>query len=241
MPAVDLDLGGRSDQQLIDKVDSTFWFDKLNGKRLRMQLYQQNWRRKVLPEGMTNVRLYGGYDNCIIPAGCILMPGAYSRWVNVKNDFNDWIEDEDGNPVEPLDKIRMLRRGESIDPADIPALAVRTEKMSIIDFNLEFAETKPKGKTLFKVKPVIKTTNVVSISSAMTRSQYEAMEDNGPFDSTPTRDTKNEKGKVILVSRHKTDRNLDIYEPVIILKGRQTQYEVEGEVLLFRDKRKVVR
>jgi len=124
MPLVDIDLGDQTDNTFIDDNPANW-----NGKSIRGQFYQQ-WgddepngkhkMRDVFPPTAVNVSLYGGFDNCVIPPGYTIIKGT-NRRIRVQNDFNDWILDSNGNPVEPMNKARLLKDGKSIDPKDIPA------------------------------------------------------------------------------------------------------------------------
>lgn len=76
--------------------------------------------REVFPADVHDLILTDcNLDNVILPVGCIVNGGTNKR-ILIQNDLEDWIVDEDDNPIEPVHKERFTRLGLSIDPQDIP-------------------------------------------------------------------------------------------------------------------------
>lgn len=81
----------------------------------------------IFREDMTSVTfICASLDNVFIPEGNIVMNevnggtcGSQIRF-EVQNDLQEWIVDEENNPIEPIAKEDFLKKGISIDPEDIP-------------------------------------------------------------------------------------------------------------------------
>lgn len=83
---------------------------------------------QVLPPGATCTFIECNLSNVAIPPGCIVGEGCQTTRFLWQDDEEDWIVDDQGNPIEPLDKKRFERDGESTDPADIPTRALLTRR-----------------------------------------------------------------------------------------------------------------
>lgn len=76
---------------------------------------------KVFPDGMTGVTFTRcSLSNCIIPLGNTIGEKCQHRWIENRNDMEQWILDDNGSPIEPLDKKRFEKLGLSTDPKNIP-------------------------------------------------------------------------------------------------------------------------
>jgi hypothetical protein len=81
--------------------------------------------REIFPASMTGVIFKRcNLDNCVIPAGNILMEWqgipCTNRRIRMQNDLEDWIVNQQGKPQEPVALKKFLRLGLSVDPKDIP-------------------------------------------------------------------------------------------------------------------------
>ena len=101
---------------------------------------------QVFPKDMKGVTFINcNLDNCFIPEGNIVIGGTQKR-IMVQNDLNDWILDEDNNPVKPVDHQYFEKFGLEVPkPEDIP----ETKCESCIDLRkvaeeLKAEEVKPK-------------------------------------------------------------------------------------------------
>ena len=63
----------------------------------------RNTRIRIFPEDMEATFEHCNLDNVHIPAGCTLV-NCSNRRIKIQNDLEDWITDEDGNPLEPMAK-----------------------------------------------------------------------------------------------------------------------------------------
>jgi len=82
----------------------------------------------IFREDMAGVTFICSYlDNVFVPSGNTIVTevngagcGSYKMY-HRENDLENWIVDEDGNPIEPLEKEMFIRKEISIDPDDIPS------------------------------------------------------------------------------------------------------------------------
>lgn len=82
-------------------------------------------RKSVFPDDMQGVTFIRcDLTNCHLPAGNTIGAGCCVSRVREQTDRSDWVVDDAGRPVEPLDKKLRNRRGVSVDPADLPARAL---------------------------------------------------------------------------------------------------------------------
>ena len=87
--------------------------------------YNETPKTNVFPDGIKGVKFVRcNLDNVVIPKDCT-MEGGTNKLIKVQNDLNDWVLDENLDPVEPLNKARYVKLGISYDPADLP-----TEKLA---------------------------------------------------------------------------------------------------------------
>ena len=88
--------------------------------------YQENSPDSdIFPDEMAGVTFTKcNLDNVLIPLGNIVNGGC-NRRIKVQNPTidnptpEDWILDNLGNPIEPVNKERFIKKGLSIDPKDI--------------------------------------------------------------------------------------------------------------------------
>ena len=83
-------------------------------------------RADVFPDGMTGVVFYHcNLDNCLVPTGNTIMPDCCTNQHKRQKDKEQWIVDEQNNPIEPLKKARFEKYNLSTDPKDIPQEEVK--------------------------------------------------------------------------------------------------------------------
>lgn len=76
---------------------------------------------QVFPTRMTGVAFIRcNLDNVLIPSGNTIKSDCCHRKIVIQNDLEDWIVDDLGKPVEPVNRKVFERLGLSIDPKDIP-------------------------------------------------------------------------------------------------------------------------
>jgi len=80
----------------------------------------------LFPANVKNVILDGcNVDNNRLPAGVTIVDSfgvaSTRKRIKIEKDGEPWLQDENGAPVEPLEKAQFVALGISIDPADLPA------------------------------------------------------------------------------------------------------------------------
>jgi predicted GH43/DUF377 family glycosyl hydrolase len=84
----------------------------------------QKPKTEVFPKGITGVKFIKcNLDNCLVPQECEIVGGCH-RWIAVQNDLEDWLLDENLNPVEPLNKKAFEKLSLSTSPLSISASKV---------------------------------------------------------------------------------------------------------------------
>lgn len=74
----------------------------------------------VLPSDLRGVTFLAcNLDNVVIPDGNILI-NCSNRRFQVQTDGDDWVVNQELEPLEPLNKKHYQMMGKSIDPADLP-------------------------------------------------------------------------------------------------------------------------
>ena len=81
--------------------------------------------KDIFPDGMTGVTFQRcNLDNVLIPVGNIIESAdgieSTNKKIQRQNDLEDWILDENDNPIEPMNKKEYIKLGISTDPKDIP-------------------------------------------------------------------------------------------------------------------------
>ena len=85
--------------------------------------YAENPTTAVFPKTMKGVTFDRcNLDNVVISEGNTVLPSCTNKKIAIQNDLEDWMLDENLNPVEPINKKGFEDLGISIDPADIPAV-----------------------------------------------------------------------------------------------------------------------
>ena len=75
----------------------------------------------IFPEDMTDVTFVAcNLDNVYIPEGNMVIGGSMKEF-KVQNDGEDWVIDDQGQPVEPINKEAFEAVGVSTKPEDIPS------------------------------------------------------------------------------------------------------------------------
>lgn len=94
---------------------------------------------EVFPPGTVCTLERCNLSNVAMPPGCTIGEGCQTTRFRVQADGEDWVVDDQGNPIEPLDKKRFEEDGESTDPADIGARveAAEAERARIAAMNAE--------------------------------------------------------------------------------------------------------
>ena len=78
-------------------------------------------KTEVFPKGITGVKFIKcNLDNCLVPKECEIVGGTH-KWIAAQNDLEDWLLDENLNPVEPLNKARFTKLSLSTSPLSISA------------------------------------------------------------------------------------------------------------------------
>jgi len=73
----------------------------------------------VFPSDMTGVTFKRcNLDNCVIPDGNTV-EGGDNRLIKVQSDGEDWVLDDQKEPVEPVNKKGFIQEGKSIDLGDL--------------------------------------------------------------------------------------------------------------------------
>ena len=106
----------------------------LNGKVIyNTSFYQHLPDTHTFPEDMTGVTFIKcNLDNCFIPPGNTVIQ-CTQRKIKVQNDLNDWIVDDLGNPVKPVDFNIYEKLSLPLPkPQDIPAQKV-PERVDLIE------------------------------------------------------------------------------------------------------------
>lgn len=79
----------------------------------------------VFPTAMSGVTFDRcNLDNVFVPTGNTVNASCAHRKILVQNDGEDWILDENSQPVDPISKTRILEDGGNVDPAKIPETKV---------------------------------------------------------------------------------------------------------------------
>ena len=182
----------------------------------------------VFPSDIVCTFKNANLDNVKIHPGMTLID-CCNRPIRVQNDGYDWILDSSGRPIEPVNKTVALKKGRNIDPANIPAVAIREKEIRRDRYDAQFPRGVPSADSWFKTLPTTKSSRVEQSSSVMTRAQFDAMTDNGPFDTTPVRNSRLE------AELNTRKPNIDH----VVLEGPITYHTVEGEIWLFKDRDEV--
>lgn len=122
--------------------------------------YQENAPKSdIFPDGMTGVVFKRcNLQNVNIPVGNTVENDCDIRQILIQNDGRDWIVDDNLNPIEPIDKERLLKEGLSIDPADIPAEFIRIEQISKEEWDKTYGQRKiPENSWYTDIPTIIET------------------------------------------------------------------------------------
>lgn len=85
--------------------------------------YNEKPKSVIFPEGIKGVKFIRcNLDNIVIPKDCTV-EGGCNKLIQVQKDGEDWLLDNDLNPVEPLNKATYVKLGLSISPAALPVTA----------------------------------------------------------------------------------------------------------------------
>jgi hypothetical protein len=76
---------------------------------------------QVFPEIATCTFVRCCLNNCEIPDGCTVGEGSVNHQHWKQNDGEQWVLNEQGKPVSPVNHKQYLRYGLSEDPKDLPA------------------------------------------------------------------------------------------------------------------------
>ena len=85
----------------------------------------------VFPPAMQKAKFFRcNLDNCVIPLGNTVDSECTHKQFRRQNDMEYWLVNGLGAPTEPLNKAEFLKWKLSIDPADIPAIAIERSVLS---------------------------------------------------------------------------------------------------------------
>ena len=77
--------------------------------------------RHIFPDTMEDVKFVKcNLDNCYIPDGNYLDDNSTNKQILTQNDLEDWVVDDSGQPLYPLQYQKFIELGLSTDPKDIP-------------------------------------------------------------------------------------------------------------------------
>jgi len=79
-------------------------------------------------------------DNVKLPEGTKIIE-CTNKIIKVQKDLDDWICNEEGNPIEPLNKELRIKAGISISPDSIPNEKFTEEQRRIFEQQLESEES----------------------------------------------------------------------------------------------------
>lgn len=86
--------------------------------------YNETPNTKVFPDGIKGVKFIKcNLDNVVVPKECTIEGGCH-RLIQMQKDGEDWLLDENLNPVEPMNKNDYVKLGLDISPAAIPTSSV---------------------------------------------------------------------------------------------------------------------
>ena len=216
-----LDLGSCIDESFLDKPASFF-----EGETVLGCFYQQYFQDvDIFPSDINCTFKNANLDNVKIHPGMTLINCTTKR-IRVQRDGQDWILDATGKPIEPVNKRIFEREGKNTDPRNIPAALIREEEKRADVYDAEFPGGVPAADSWFKTLPTTKSSRSQQSSVVTSREEFDAMQGNGPFDSTPTRNSEKE------AELNAKDPSIDH----VVLEGLVTYRTVEGEIWLFKDR-----
>jgi hypothetical protein len=95
--------------------------DRLDGLTIEGSCFSQETPNShIFPADMTGVTFIScNLDNVFIPDGNTVIQCSQKSF-EIQNDLEDWIVDENDEPIEPVNKKQFERLGLSTDPADLP-------------------------------------------------------------------------------------------------------------------------
>jgi len=86
----------------------------------------------VFPKNMSGAKFIKcNLDNVLMPGGNELIDCSTRRF-KFQNDLEDWLINESGDPVEPVNKKTYLSLGLSTDPKDLPSEPLKQSILSVI-------------------------------------------------------------------------------------------------------------
>lgn len=105
----------------LTKTDPKTWNDT---EVIGSCFHQHTPKTVVFPTGITGVTFTRcNLDNVVVPKECTINGGCH-RWIAVQKDGEDWVLDENLNPVEPLNKALFTKLGLSTSAAALPVSEV---------------------------------------------------------------------------------------------------------------------
>jgi hypothetical protein len=193
---------------------------------------QQNGMKDVFPPGMTGVHFRRcNLDNCIIPPGNTLEDKGWEACLNrrhkVMNDGEDWVIDDKGLPIEPLNMKSFLQEGKDTDPAKIPKDYIKEEEMTKNDFDAYFISKTKKHLWFIGTPTIIKTRTELTTSMLKAANlPIVTMFDKAPKILETTLRTTKELVRV-------DEKEDGTFEPIFTETPKDTYVKVQGEVTYF--------
>lgn len=90
------------------------------GEIIGSNFYQENKPNSIIfPDGIKTTFIRCNLDNVSVPKDCVI-DGGTNKQILVQNDNSDWILDDNGKPIEPIDKKIRETLGISCKSEDIP-------------------------------------------------------------------------------------------------------------------------
>ena len=169
--------------------------------------------KDVFPANVIGMKLINcNLDNVKIPVGAELVGNCCNRRIKVQNDTEDWVLDDNMNPIEPINKKRRLRQGISIDPKDIPKEFIRTSLITKKEWDATYGKNIVPSSSWFKELPIVTEERTKKVTSYINKTVWDSLpaDEYMYFDSAPEQ-IKNKGNNVLEIT------------------GYITQYEIQGK------------
>lgn len=111
-----------TNQSFTKEPAKDFSNSEIIGSNFYQELISGSLTKSIFPVGMTGAIFNRcNLDNVVVPLGNTVLPNCTNRKIRVQKDLEDWVVDNFGNPIEPVNVKKFEKRGISTDPADIPS------------------------------------------------------------------------------------------------------------------------
>lgn len=174
--------------------------------------------------------------NVLIPPMCYVNDDCSYPRVKVQNDAEDWVIDEDNNPIEPLNKKRFIAEGKSLDPKNIPTDFYREEEISKWYWDNTFGKGQMPYKSWFRELPEILESTTKEVT--MEVEKYYSDVTYG-CDNVPVKTGEVTRYQVVgLVNGRPQKLDKPIPKQLTQLRGTKTIHKVRGKAWLYRGQEK---